>query len=156
MVQEMFFAGSESTSSTIEWAMAELLRAPNLMKKVKEELGEVIGQCRDVEEADIDKLPYLQAVVTSCNPFITSKKYHARHQLHGVSHTPKHTGPCRMGNSWDDPLSFKPERFLGSTVEYKGQHFELIPFGSGQTDVCWLFLGAPNGSPWFGYIATFF
>ncbi|KAK2996537.1 hypothetical protein RJ639_024957, partial [Escallonia herrerae] len=43
--------------------MAELLRAPNLMKKVKEELGEVIGQCRDVEGADIDKLPYLQAVV---------------------------------------------------------------------------------------------
>lgn len=32
---------------------------------------------------------------------------------------------------WTEPSSFKPERFLGSKTDYKGQHFELIPFGSG-------------------------
>ncbi|KAK3008064.1 hypothetical protein RJ639_013507, partial [Escallonia herrerae] len=161
IILEMFFAVSESTSSTIEWAMAELLRAPNLMKKVKEELGEVIGQCRDVEETDINKLPYLQAVVKEtlrlhpAIPLLLPRNTMQDTNYVGY-HIPQNTRVLvawligRDPNSWDDPLSFKPERFLGSTVEYRGQHFELIPFGSGQMDVCWLFLGSPNGSPWVG------
>ncbi|KAF2307501.1 hypothetical protein GH714_029208 [Hevea brasiliensis] len=63
IIMEMFFGGLETTSTTIEWAMAELLRKPETMKKVKEELNIVIGQNRKVEESDIDNLPYLQAVL---------------------------------------------------------------------------------------------
>ncbi|KAK1587114.1 hypothetical protein Q3G72_009683 [Acer saccharum] len=33
---------------------------------------------------------------------------------------------------WEDPMSFKPERFLGSNIEIKGQNFVFIPFGSGR------------------------
>ncbi|RZC50137.1 hypothetical protein C5167_018562 [Papaver somniferum] len=33
---------------------------------------------------------------------------------------------------WDNPLSFYPERFLGNTTDYRGQHFQYIPFGSGR------------------------
>ncbi|KAK2987910.1 hypothetical protein RJ640_003177 [Escallonia rubra] len=144
IILEMFFAGSETTSSTIEWAMAELLRAPNLMKKVKEELGEVVGQCRDVEETDINKLPYLQAVVKEtlrlhpAIPLLIPRNTMQDTNYMGY-HIPQNTQVLvnawaigRDPDSWDDPLSFKPERFLGSTVEYKGQHFELIPFGSGR------------------------
>lgn len=63
MVQEMFFGGSDTTSSTIEWAMAELLCNPNSMRKVKEEINSVVGLYGKVEEKNIDQLPYLQAVV---------------------------------------------------------------------------------------------
>ncbi|KAF2320274.1 hypothetical protein GH714_026576 [Hevea brasiliensis] len=71
IILEMFFAGSETTSAATEWAMAELLRKPEAMRK---------------EETQI------------------------------------------LGRS----LTFKPERFLGSNIDYKGQNFELIPFGSGR------------------------
>ncbi|KAF2289778.1 hypothetical protein GH714_038592 [Hevea brasiliensis] len=59
--KEMFFGGTETTSGTIEWAMAELLCSPNSMKRVKEELNQVVGPKRKVEESDVDELPYLQA-----------------------------------------------------------------------------------------------
>ncbi|KAF2294025.1 hypothetical protein GH714_006730 [Hevea brasiliensis] len=98
--------GSETTSAIIEWAMAELLRKPEVMKRVKEELHEVVGVNRLVEESDIEKLPYLQALF--------------KETLR------------RDPDSWEDPLAFKPDRFLDSNIDYKGQNFELIPFGSGR------------------------
>ncbi|KAL8105720.1 hypothetical protein AgCh_029493 [Apium graveolens] len=38
----------------------------------------------------------------------------------------------RDEDCWEDALSFKPERFLDSTINYKGQSYEYIPFGSGR------------------------
>lgn len=62
-ILELFFAGGETTSSSTEWAMTELLRHPDLMKKAKAELDYVVGPTRKLEETDIDNLPYLNAVV---------------------------------------------------------------------------------------------
>ncbi|GER45404.1 cytochrome P450 [Striga asiatica] len=42
---------------------------------------------------------------------------------------------------WPDPLSFKPERFSDSDVDFRGQHFHLIPFGSGRRSCIGLNLG---------------
>lgn len=56
-------AGSETSSSIVEWVMTELLRNPKSMSKVKDELARVVGADRNVEESDIDELQYLQAVV---------------------------------------------------------------------------------------------
>ncbi|GJY39286.1 geraniol 8-hydroxylase-like protein [Tanacetum coccineum] len=38
----------------------------------------------------------------------------------------------RDPNYWEDPLKFMPERFIGNELDYKGQNFEFIPFGSGR------------------------
>ncbi|KAJ6358456.1 hypothetical protein OIU76_000211 [Salix suchowensis] len=35
-------------------------------------------------------------------------------------------------DNWEDPLCFKPERLLNSDLDYKGNHFEYLPFGSGR------------------------
>ncbi|WOG97670.1 hypothetical protein DCAR_0417011 [Daucus carota subsp. sativus] len=144
IILEMFFAGSETTSSSIEWAMAELLRNPESMRKVKEELDSVIMPNKRVMESDIDKLPYLQAVVKeSLRLHPTVPLLLPRNSMEDTNfmgyHIPKNTQVFvnvwaigRDPDTWDDPSSFKPERFIGSNIHYKGQHYELLPFGSGR------------------------
>ncbi|KAJ9181460.1 hypothetical protein P3X46_009588 [Hevea brasiliensis] len=144
IILEMFIAGTETTSGTIEWILAELFRHSESRRKVKEELNRVVGPKRKIEESDIDELPYLQAVIKE------SMRLHTvlplllrRNTLQGTNFMgydiPKDTQVFinawaigRDPDTWEDPLSFKPERFLGSDIDYRGQHFELLPFGSGR------------------------
>lgn len=56
-------AGTDTVTSTVEWAMAELLHNPNIMSKAKAELENTIGKGNLVEASDIARLPYLQAIV---------------------------------------------------------------------------------------------
>lgn len=144
IILEMFFAGSESTSSTIEWAMAELLRQPESMKKAKDEIDQVVGLNRKLEENDTEKMPFLQAVVKETLrlhpplPLLIPRNALKETKFMGFD-IPKDTQVFvnawsigRDPDAWEDPLAFKPERFMGSKIDYKGQNFELIPFGSGR------------------------
>ncbi|KAG8660791.1 iridoid oxidase-like [Manihot esculenta] len=153
IISEMFFGGSETTSTSIEWTMAELLRNPEAMRKAKEELNKVVGENKNVEETDIEKLPYLQAVVKEAFrlhpplPLLIPRNTIKDTNFMGY-HIPKDTqvlvSAWAMGrdpDSWEDPLAFKPERFLGSNIDYKGQNFELLPFGSGRRICVGMLLG---------------
>ncbi|KAL2229339.1 UNVERIFIED_CONTAM: Iridoid oxidase [Sesamum indicum] len=84
--RKCFFGGTETTSGTVQWAMAELLRNPKSMSRLKTELYQVVGKSKAVQEDDLNELPYLQAVVKetmrlhpsrSATP--ASKKRNARH-----------------------------------------------------------------------------
>lgn len=137
-------AGSETTSSTIEWALTELLCNPEALMKAKSELNQVIGRNKKIEESDIDNLPYLQCVIKETLrlhpplPFLVPRK--AMHDTVFMGYSiPKNTQVFvnvyaigRDPEVWSDPLPFKPERFIGSKIDYKGQHYELIPFGAGR------------------------
>lgn len=59
----MFVAGTDTNSSTMEWAMTELFRSTEKMVKAQSEIRQVIGQNGFVQESDIPSLPYLQAIV---------------------------------------------------------------------------------------------
>jgi cytochrome P450 len=141
---DMFVAGSETSSSTIEWAMAEAIRNPRIMKKAQAELEEVIGKDRRVEESDIDRLPYLHAVVKEVfrlhppAPLLIPHRSESTCEVAGYM-IPKDTQVLvnawaigRDPTIWDEPSAFKPERFVESELEYRGQNFELIPFGAGR------------------------
>ncbi|KAI3760592.1 hypothetical protein L1987_50989 [Smallanthus sonchifolius] len=62
-VQEILIAGTDTSAITIEWALAELINHPNIMKKAVEEIDQVVGKNRLLQESDIPNLPYLQAIV---------------------------------------------------------------------------------------------
>lgn len=142
----MFTAGTDTTTSTLEWAMTELLHNPKALSKVQAELRSVIGAGKKVEEEKVDELPYLKAVIKETLrlhpplPFLVPHKAMESCKMLGF-HIPKETQILvnvwaigRDPKTWKDPVEFKPERFLeGETAaDYKGHHFEFIPFGSGR------------------------
>ncbi|KAK6140016.1 hypothetical protein DH2020_026232 [Rehmannia glutinosa] len=150
---EMFFGGTETTSTTIEWGMTQLVRHPNTMKKIQDEIDRVVGRTRKVEENDLSNLPYLQATVKEIlrlHPAI--QMLLPRNSIEDTEFmgyfVPKNTqifvnawAIHRDPVVWPDPLSFKPERFLDSDIDFKGQHFDMIPFGSGRRSCLGLTLG---------------
>lgn len=155
-VQEMFLGGTETVSTTVEWAMTELLHNPDKMSKAKAELDEFVGKDKDLEENDLSKLQYLHAVVKETLrlhpplPFLIPRKATKDISFMGYN-IPKNTqlfvnvwAIGRDPESWGDNCrSFEPERFLGSNIEYKGNHFQLLPFGAGRRICIGLQLGQP-------------
>jgi cytochrome P450 len=157
-LNDMFVAGSDTTAVTIEWAIAELVRNPGKLKRAQAELEEVVGLNRRLEESDTERLPYLRAVVKEvfrlhpAGPLLVPHRADSRFEIAGFV-IPKHSrvlvnvwGMGRDPQIWNEPLKFVPERFIDDEmcgqVEYRGKHFELIPFGAG-TRMC---VGLPLAS----------
>ncbi|KAL3821107.1 hypothetical protein ACJIZ3_007012 [Penstemon smallii] len=92
--QDMFSAGSETSATTIDWAMSEMLKNPQVLEKAQEEVRKVFKEKGYVDEIDFQELK-----------------------------DPKY---------WKEAESFIPERYLESSVDYKGNNFEYIPFGAGR------------------------
>ncbi|CAN4099800.1 unnamed protein product [Withania somnifera] len=141
---DLFVAGSDTSAITTEWAMAELLRKPEALNKVRLEIIEQIGTERPVKESDIGKLPYLEAVVKEtmrlhpAAPLLLPRKALNDTEVFGYT-VPKDSQVFvnawaigRDPKSWIRPLEFLPERFFESNLDYKGRDFEYIPFGAGR------------------------
>ncbi|KXG37294.1 geraniol 8-hydroxylase [Sorghum bicolor] len=142
---DLFAAGSDTSSSTVEWALTELLRNPVSMVKTCNELGAAIGSARNIEESEIDQLPYLQAVIKETFrlhppvPLLLPRRAEATTEIMGHI-IPKGArvlvNVWAMGRDkdiWPEPETFMPERFLErTTTDFKGGNFELIPFGAGR------------------------
>ncbi|XP_055804767.1 geraniol 8-hydroxylase-like [Solanum dulcamara] len=140
---DLFIAGTDTTSSTLEWAMVEVMRKPYIMKKAKAELAEVIGQGKAIEEADVARLSYLQCIVKETLrmhppvPFLIRK---VDQDVEACGYfVPKDSQVLvhvwsigRDPAIWEDPLTFKPGRFWDLKMDVRGQDFELIPFGAGR------------------------
>ncbi|GLJ19643.1 hypothetical protein SUGI_0355780 [Cryptomeria japonica] len=142
----MINAGTETSAVTVEWALSALMNHPEILSKAHQELDTHVGRDRLMEESDIPKLKYLQAIVKE-----TLRLYPAVPLL--IPH--KSTEACTVGGYlvpagtqllvnvwaiqrdaavWERPTEFDPDRFLnrGKEIDVKGQDFELIPFGSGR------------------------
>ncbi|URD77501.1 Cytochrome P450 [Musa troglodytarum] len=153
---DMFVAGTDTSSVTIEWALAEMLKNPTILKKAQAEMDQVIGKSRRLEESDIPKLPYLRAICKEALRLHPSTPLGIPHysfescEVDGY-YIPEKTRLLiniwaigRDSNVWEDPLEFKPERFLSGKmahIEPLGNDFELIPFGAGRRICAGMHLG---------------
>ncbi|WCJ22116.1 Cytochrome P450 76T24 [Euphorbia peplus] len=144
LFMDLISAGTDTTSSTLEWAMTELLKNPQTLKKAGEEIEQTIGRDNMIKESDVAQLPYLRAIIKEtfrlhpAAPFLVPRKAGADVEIEG--HTiPKDAQIMvnawaigRDPSVWKNPDLFMPERFLGSAIDARGQHFELLPFGAGR------------------------
>lgn len=154
VVMTMIIAGIDTSSTSVEWAMSELLKHPRVMKKLQDELESVVGMKRKVEETDMEKLLYLDLVVKEtlrlypvvpllvpreCREDVTIDGYFIKKNSRVIVNA---WAVGRDPKVWSDNAEmFYPERFTNNNVDIKGFDFRLIPFGSGRRGCPGIHLG---------------
>jgi len=147
-VQELITGGTDTSSVTVEWAMSELLRRPEVLAKLTEELDRVVGRGRLVAEEDMPRLPYLDAVVRETmrlHPVVPLLIPRVSREDTAVGGYDIPRGTRVLVNVWaigrdpavwgDAAEEFRPERFVvagGEAADVKGQDLRLLPFGAGR------------------------
>lgn len=145
MLQDLFTGGTETVSSTAEWAMAELMKNPDAMVKAQTEVRQAFKNIGPHDhESQMDKLYYTRMVIKetlrlhpplplllprvcreTCNvgPFDVAKGSRVIINSWAIARSPEH---------WDNAEKFKPERFENSIADFKATQFEYLPFGYGR------------------------
>ncbi|TKY67832.1 Isoflavone 2'-hydroxylase [Spatholobus suberectus] len=142
VILAMLIAGSETSATTMEWALSLLLNHPEALNKTRVEIDTFVGQDQLLNEQDIAKLKYLQNVITE-----TLRLYPVAPLL--IPH--ESSNDCNVGGFdiprgtmllvnlwtlhrdakwWVDPTRFEPERFEGR--EGGEVVYNMIPFGIGR------------------------
>ena len=135
----------DSSSAAINWTLSELIKHPQVMKKIQEELKEVVGLNKMVEESHLNQLKYLDMTIKETLRIHPSLPLIPRKSIQDCNvngyHIPKNTDiiindwaigqdPCY----WIEPQKFNPDRFVDTQIDFIGNknNFEMIPFGFGR------------------------
>ncbi|CAM8939883.1 unnamed protein product [Rhodiola kirilowii] len=140
----IFLAGVDTGAITVVWAMTELVKNPSAMKKAQDEIRCLMADKDRVSEQDLESLEYLKMVLKETlrlhppAPLLLPKQTTANTQVLGYhikAGTRVYINAWAIGRdpkTWEKPDKFSPERFEDCPIDYKGQNFELIPFGGGR------------------------
>lgn len=140
----MFVAGSDTSSSTVAWALSEMIRNPNVMAKAQAEVREIFKGKKTFDDDDFEKLSYLKLVIKETlrlhppTPLLVPRECREETEIDGYTIPIKSKvlvnvwAIGRDPESWKDPESFIPERFKNSSVDLSGNHFQFLPFGAGR------------------------
>ncbi|KAF7815974.1 premnaspirodiene oxygenase-like [Senna tora] len=149
IILEMILAGTEPSLTVVEWAMVEMLRKPRVMKRAQAEVRQVVFRNKaynnNIDETSLEELEYLKAIIKETlrlhppGPFLIPRDCTETCEINGFTIP---IGTQVMVNVWAigrDPNywgtsaeEFLPERFLKSSIDYRGLNFEYIPFGAGK------------------------
>lgn len=153
VLMNIFLGGIDTSSLTALWAMAELAKTPRLMKKAQDEIRNYVGNKGRVAEESLEKLPYLKMVVKETlrlHPpasLLLPRETMSPCKISGYDIEPKTIiqvnvwAIARDPQYWKNPEEFSPERFTDSSLDYKGQNFEYLPFGSGRRGCPGIYMG---------------
>ncbi|GAU26886.1 hypothetical protein TSUD_02890 [Trifolium subterraneum] len=144
VLMNIFIAGTDTSAAIVVWAMTALMNNPRVMNKVQMEIRNLYEDKDFINEDDIEKLSYLKSVVKETlrlfppTPLLLPRETIQNCSIDGYEIKPKtlvYVNVWAIGRdpeNWEDPEEFYPERFFTSSVDFKGNNFELIPFGSGR------------------------
>ncbi|XP_010689571.3 cytochrome P450 CYP736A12 [Beta vulgaris subsp. vulgaris] len=131
----------DSATNIVKWALASLLKHPEKMRKLQEEIEDVVGKR---EEKDLPKFKYIDLVIKEIfrlYPIIFAPHEAMQDITFDGYYVPK--GSQIFLNSWaigrdpniwsDNCEEFHPERFLNNDIDIiSGQDFRLAPLGFGR------------------------
>ncbi|KAL8063595.1 hypothetical protein ABFX02_01G036500 [Erythranthe guttata] len=147
VIMDMLGGGSETSATALDWAMAEMLKNPRILEKAQDEVRRFFDDKGGyVDESRIHELKYLMSIIKETLrihaplPLLLPRKCRDKCEINGYE-IPVDTKIIvnawainRDPKYWRNPDCFEPERFLDEDLEvdYKGNHFEYIPFGAGR------------------------
>ncbi|XVF70843.1 hypothetical protein PTKIN_Ptkin11bG0194400 [Pterospermum kingtungense] len=156
VIQDIFGAGSEASSNTVEWAMSEMLRNPKLMKEAQAEVRRVFHEKGEVDQAGIPELKLLKLIVKEtlrlypAGPLLIPRECSEDCEIGGYE-IPAKTKVIvnawaigRDPNHWKEAEKFQPQRFIDKPVDFRGTSFEYIPFGAGRRMCPGISFALPN------------
>ena len=140
-LQILFSAGYETTSTMLTWAMYLLARHPDIQEELYQEVSSIVKSETPTLE-DLEAMTYTDRVLQEAmriyppvwNLFVRevtedltmAENTFPPGAIFFVSPWVMHHDP----RYWDDPQTFKPERFEGDWKERVPQ-YSFIPFGGG-------------------------
>ncbi|XP_029301776.1 LOW QUALITY PROTEIN: cytochrome P450 2Y3 [Cottoperca gobio] len=142
-VLNLFLAGTETTSSTIRYALSVLIKYPKIQEKMQQEIDTVIGQGRSPTMENRKSLPFTDAVIHEVQRFLDivpfSLPHYALHDISFRGYTiPKDTviipllhSVLREEKQWATPWTFNPKHFLDQNDKFK-KNPAFMPFSAGK------------------------
>ncbi|XP_077292942.1 cytochrome P450 18a1 [Arctopsyche grandis] len=143
IIGDLFSAGMETIKTTLLWMIVFMLRNPEAMKKVQEELDQVIGRERLPRIEDLHYLPVTETTIleslrrSSIVPLATTHTPTRDVTLNGYL-LPAGCQVVPLINSvhmdptlWDKPEQFRPERFMDASGNIRKPEY-FMPFGVGR------------------------
>ncbi|KAL1803483.1 hypothetical protein DCAR_0935184 [Daucus carota subsp. sativus] len=142
---DMLTAGTDTSSTVLEWAMSALMKHPRVMNKAQEEVRELLKGKEKVTETDIiGQLSYLKLVIKETLrlhtplPLLVARECRKECEIEGYT-IPEKTKLLvnvwaigRDPDRWADAEKFVPERFENSGMDFSGTNFDYLPFGAGR------------------------
>ncbi|XP_031265070.1 premnaspirodiene oxygenase-like [Pistacia vera] len=145
VILDIFSAGSETSATTVDWAMCEMMKNTKILEKAQAEVREVFRRKgKKIDEASIEEMKFLKLVIKETlrlhppAPLLIPRECREACVINGFDvpiKTRLMVNAWAIGRDpkyWTEPESFIPERFLDCSIDYKGKNFEFIPFGSGR------------------------
>ncbi|KAK9019722.1 hypothetical protein V6N11_054232 [Hibiscus sabdariffa] len=144
ILMNVFIAGTETVAVTVIWVMTFLMKNPICLEKTQAEVRHLVGVKGFVDEDDVPGLTYLKAVIKEtfrlqpAAPLLLPRETLRKCSIGGYqvpAETLVYVNVWAIGRdpeTWENPEQFCPDRFIGKPIDYKGQNFELIPFGAGR------------------------
>uniref|UniRef100_A0A8C5QB25 Cytochrome P450 n=1 Tax=Leptobrachium leishanense TaxID=445787 RepID=A0A8C5QB25_9ANUR len=140
---DLFTAGTETTTTTLRWALLLMLLYPDVQRKVHEEIDKVIGRHRKPTMGDVLEMAYTNAVIHEVQrfgdilPLALPHKTYREIEIHGYL-IPKDiviitnlSSVLKDERFWEKPLQFYPEHFLNNDGKFvKCEAF--LPFSAGR------------------------
>ncbi|KAH0890356.1 LOW QUALITY PROTEIN: hypothetical protein HID58_052785 [Brassica napus] len=139
IISDVFVGATDTSYTLMEWVMTELLRHRECLNKLQEEVRTICKGRSSVLEEDIQDMKYLKAVIKETLRLHPPLPLMAPHESTHDVRLREYDIPAgtqaigREALTWGlDVEDFRPERHLDSSVDFRGQDFELIPFGAGR------------------------